>query len=315
MSSRSLQLIVTMAAIFLILFVFGISCGSSYDQPSRAAPRGIAGRATQENVRDTYRQLLEKMQNEGYDVSEAQALGEKAKRAIEQGNRPEAQRLLREAIAKLESLKSSGPKSQRDYQVKEKSSGKEMTFSISVGADKVRVIDTFPLDVANTSDNTLANFHVSELNGKGGKVVLNINFPVIVEEYPYSEFALKNNKAFGATESGLVKMRRDVQSRGAPRASSVSDQDSDLKQIFKIMSQAGIGLARDFQSYDTRRVEVEARKGEYDYSRSDFAVDACLAAAFDFVGRLGLHYGKMGQEGLPSDEAAYVAYIRKTVSR
>lgn len=319
MNARNLQLTMVVAVVLLALSVLSmsLSCSPSYGQgPRSREEQGPMRRRTgQEDPRETYRQLLQEAKSKGYDVSEAQALGERAKRAIEQRNRPEAQRLLGEAIAKLELLKSRDSKPQEDNKASEKFSAKEMIFSISVGADKVRVIDTFPLDVVNVSDNTLENFRVSEQSSKEGKVVLNINFPVIVEEYPYSDFSLKNNKAFGATESGLMKMRRQVQRRGPPRASSVSDQDSDLQRIFKIMSQAGLGLARDFQSYDTRRVEIEARKGEYDYSRSDFAVDACRAAGFDFVGRLGLHYGKMGQEGLPSDEAAYVAYIRKTVSR
>jgi len=319
MKPRHFQLIIIVAVVFFALFIFGISlsCSPSYAQGSRNREEGgpMRRRTGQEDPREKYRQLLQEAKSKGYDVSEAQALGERAKRAIEQRNRPEAQRLLGEAIAKLELLKSRDSKPQEDNKASEKFSAKEMKIPINIGADKVRVIDTFPLDVVNVSDNTLKNFRASEQSSKEGKVVLNINFPVLVEEYPYSDFSLKNNKAFGATESGLVKMRREVQRRGPPRASSVSDQDSDLQRIFKIMSQAGLGLARDFQSYDTRRVEIEARKGEYDYSRSDFAVDACRAGGFDFLGRLGLHYGKMGQEGPPSDEAAYVAYIRNTVSR
>jgi hypothetical protein len=208
-------------------------------------------------------------------------------------------KFLRETvIAKLRLYKNS------DLQTQTSSGVKGETFSININAIGARVIDTFPLNIVDISKNTLENFHISKINAKKGIIVLNINFPVIIEEYPYSDFLLKNNKAFGATESGLVNINHQIS----------DEQNFTLKLVFKIMSQAGIGIARDYQSYDTRREIITTLSGKYDYNLSDFAVNTVSDENFAFVGRIGVHK-KLNLEGPPINETEYISYIAETVGR
>ena len=306
---KKIHLFIIITAVFLSLFIFSANFCLSYAQPlgKRKVP-DKRDRIQKDNLLINFNQILIEMENKGYNVSEAQALSEQAEQAMKaRRNRREAHRLVTEAMAKLvDALRISNLKLVEDP--KANTTGRndnKKRISIQIEVGKVRIIDTFPLDVAKVSDNTLDNFLVSEVNVKNERVVLNINFPVIVEEYPYFDFILKHNKAFGATGSGQVKF--------ALKHLSDNELNSRMDKIFNMMSQTGIGVARDFQSYDTRRLEVEPQKGEYDFSRSDFAINSAINNDFDFIGRLGLHYGDVNKEGLPTDESAYIAYVRKTV--
>lgn len=305
MNSRNFQSILYLSLIFWVLFMFNISCPTSSAQGYRdlEASRQGGGKRVQDNLRERYRQLLGEMKSKGYDVSEASTLNEKAKRAAGEGNRQEARQLLEQAITKLKSLevgthRATQPPSDRE-------TGKTVQIKLSVNS-KVRVIETFPWDINTVSSNTLQNFHYSELEPKDGVVLLAINSPVIVQEYPYTDFKFQKNKAFGATESGQVNVALP----------GLSDDVLNSRQgtILSILSEAGIGLARDFKSYDTRRYEIESQKGVYDFSRSDFAVNVAIDKGIDFIGTLTPHR-RRGEGGLPEDEAAYVAYIKQTVER
>ena len=101
-------LILPIAAVFLVMLVSNTGCSTSYAQgrEDRGTRGDRGGRRTQGNLKERYIQLLREMEGKGYDVSEAQALGQRAKRAAREGNRQEARQLLEQAIAKLEALDS-----------------------------------------------------------------------------------------------------------------------------------------------------------------------------------------------------------------
>jgi hypothetical protein len=302
MNSRNFQSILSLSLIFWALFMFNISCHPSFAQGNRdleaSGQRG--GKRVQSNLRERYSQLLREMKSKGYDVSEAIALNEKAKRAAKEGNRQEARQFLEQAISKLESLEAGAIRAPQ--QSSDRETGKTVQIELPVKS-KVRVVETFPWDTNTVSSNTLKNFHYSELEPKDGVVLLSINAPVIVQEYPYTDFKFKNNKAFGATEAseGIIGL-------------STTEINSRLDTILKIISQAGIGLARDFRAFDTRRSNIEDGQGTYDFSRSDYAVNAAINNGIDFIGRLTPHRVRK-KGGPPEDESAYIDYIKKTVKR
>lgn len=261
--------------------------------------------------------LASEMTENGYDISNLLELQKKSKYARKKGNRQKARGLLHEAILELKNIKS------KDMQKTSKDRSKELksnqysvysaqkphslksktTVSIPISTEKVRVIDTFPLETDTISNNTLQNFRYYELNTVKGVLELNINFPVIVQEYPYTDFKFKNNKAFGATESseGILGL-------------SPGKINSRLDTILNIISKSGVGLARDFKAYDTRRPSIERQKGTYNFSRSDYAVNAAINNGIYFIGRLTPHHVRK-KGGPPEDESAYVDYIKKTVNR
>ncbi len=290
------------------LFLFNGVCGQAYARTGRGRriPHDHNQRNSGNNLVKKFQQLLKEMQDKGYDVSEAESLNQKARHLRRAGERQAARQLLKEAIAKLEALGSADAESTEDFKIKISPITKsKKSVSLAVAADKVRVIDAFPEDFVNVSANALKNFKVWEVSATNGKVGLEINSPVVVEEYPYSDFTLKQNKAFGATESGLAKI--------ALKRLTTQELNSQLERILGLISQAGVGLARDFQSYDTRRVEIESQKGKYDFSMADYAVDTAAKKGIDFVGRIGIHFGSIRKEGPPEDEAAYIAYVKQTV--
>lgn len=261
--------------------------------------------------------LASEMTENGYDISNLLELQKKSKYARKKGNRQKARGLLHEAILELKNIKS------KDMQKTSKDRSKELksnqysvysaqkphslksktTVSIPISTEKVRVIDTFPLETDTISNNTLQNFHYYERSAEDGAVVLKINFPVIVQEYPYSDLKFQNNKAFGATESseGIIGL-------------SPGKINSRLDTILDIISKSGAGLTRDFKAYDTRRSNIEHQKGTYDFSRSDYAVNAAVNNGIDFIGRLTLHHVRK-KGGPPEDESDYIDYIKKTVNR
>jgi len=307
MKARNFKAILTTALMLYALSMLGLSCDSSPAQGrrSRPAPRDRGNRRAQGNLRERYLQLLQEMKSKGYDVSQAEALNEQAMRAVRSGDREQARKLVAEAVAMLESLRNRGPQSPpKEPEASVYTFGEKKKLSIPVSAAKARMIETFPWNSDKISDNTLENFKVSELKAAKGQVVVEINYPVIIEEYPYSDMSLKHNARFGATGSGVIKRPNRP----------ASQLNSTVKKNFKMMAQSGIGLARDFQSYDTRREAVTTRRGQPDYSMSDFAVGVATDEGFDFIGRLGVHE-KMREEGPPKDEAAYIAYIKNTVTR
>lgn len=184
-------------------------------------------------------------------------------------------------------------------------SGKTVQIELPVKS-MVRVIKTFPWDTNTISSNTLQNFHYFELEPKDGVVVLNIDSPVIVEERPYSDFKFQKNKAFGSTESGQVNVKLP----------GLSDDvlNSRQRTIINMLSQSGVGLARDFYSYDSLRSETEPRKGVYDFSRFDYLVNTVREEGIECIGRITPH-SERRKGGLPEDETAYIAYINKTIKR
>ncbi len=291
-------------------FLFGCCYTQAYAQygENRKAPHDRSRRHSSRNLVKQFHQLLAEMKDKGYDVSEAEALNRKAKGLNRAGERQKALRVLKEAMAKLEALRSVAVKSAEDFKidVSPNNKGKE-SVSVSVAAAKARVIDAFPVDFVNVSEDVLKNFHSLEVNAKNGKLNLEINSPVVVEEYPYSDFRFKQNKAFGSTESGLTKIKL--------KQLSTKELNVRLERILSIMAQAGVGVARDFQSYDTRRVEIESEKGKYDFSMADYAVDTAAKKNIDFIGRIGIHFGNIKKDGMPDDEAAYIAYVKQTVKR
>jgi len=274
----------------------------------------IGSISTRENSIQKYRYLLREMEGKGYDVSRAKDLAKKSRQAKNQGDRRKARRLFKEAISALKSLEtgtSAVPSStvekenQTDMPV-ELSAG-AVKVTIPVNAEKVMVIDSFPSDTNEISRNVLENFHYYEQKAKEGTVVLDINSPVIVAAFPYPDFKLKNNKAFGSTESGQVNAA----------LSGLSDSsvlNSRQAMIIDLISQAGIGIARDFKSYDTYRFNIESQKGHYDFFFSDYAINLCMEKGIDFIGRITPHITRKGS-GLPEDESAYIAYIKQTVNR
>jgi hypothetical protein len=298
----------------LITLVFFILISVSFGEDV-IAPR--AEKAPVGHLRQEFKTLVSEMKNKGHDVSKAVELNRRARKVMKEGRRMEARMLLNEAILMLSNIKSKAEGGQNGAVIEPQktlavSGQKSQTIKVDIGAEKVRVIDTFPFDVNTVSNNILQNFRYYELNTvKGvfryyelntvkGVLELNINFPVIVQEYPYTDFKFKNNKAFGATESsGGIKCLSDISRQGV---------------ILNLISQAGIGLARDFRAYDTRRPNIEPRKGTYDFSRSDYAVNVAIDKGIDFIGRLTLHHIRK-KGGPPEDESAYVDYIKKTVKR
>lgn len=272
--------------LFLIITIFG-----SYAHCQNRSETLLSSEHTMRDLNAEFKTKANEMEKNGYDISKATELQKQSKKARENGNHRRARKLY------------STTSTQKPRSLESKT-----TVSIPIGSEKVRVIDIFPLETGTISNDTLKNFHYYELNAKDGIAVLNIYFPVIVQEYPYTDFKFKNNKAFGSTESG--------QSNVALRGSGLSDSELDSRQgkILNILAQAGIGLARDFKSYDTRRGVIETRKGANDFSRSDYAVNVAIDKGIDFIGRITPHR-KKGKGGLPEDESAYVAYIRETVGR
>lgn len=307
MKARDLKAIFTIALMLYALSMLGSSCDSSPVQGrrSRPAPRDMGNRRAQGNLRERYLRLVQEMRSKGYDVSQAEALNEQAMRAVRSGNREQARKFVAEAVVMLESLGRRGPQtSPKEPKASAYTFAEKKELSIAVSAAKARMIETFPSNADKISDNTLENFKVSELEADKGQIVVEINYPVIIEEYPYSDMSLKHNQAFGATGSGVIKRPNR----------SASQLNSVVKKNFKMMAQAGLGLARDFQSYDTRREIITTPRGQHDYSMSDFAVGVAIDEGFDFIGRVGVHE-KMREEGPPKDEAAYIAYIKSTVTR
>ena len=290
------------------LIFFILSC-VSFGENVKSTPR--TGKAPKGSLKREFKALVSEMKNEGHDVSEAEELDRQAGKAMKEGRRKEARALRNKAILSLRNIKSKDEGAQsgaghESPKILPASMPKSQTIKIDIGVEKVRVIDTFPFDVNTVSNNTLQNFRYYELNTEKGAVTLNISHPVILQEYPYSAFEFKNNKAFGATESG----------QGNYALKHMSDRELDSRQgkIFNILSQAGIGLARDFKSYDTRRAFIESQKGVYSFSHSDYAVNAAIDKRIDFIGRITPHRDRE-TVGLPEDEPAYIAYIKQTVGR
>ncbi len=303
MNLRNFKLIQYPALIFLTLCMFNTigRVSSAQDKKDRGTSHQRAGKSAKGNLSERFNQLIQEMKHKGHDVSEAEALRKKARHAAKGGNRQEARQLLEQAISKLESLES------EDYPAPKLSGNIETSKTVQIELpvkSKVRVIETFPRDTNTISGNVLQNFHYSEQESKDGVILLSINSPVIVQEYPYSDFKFQNNKAFGSTESG--------QSNKALRGLPDNELNSRQGIIFHLLSQSGLGVARDFKSYDTRRENIEHKKGVYNFSRSDYAVSTALSVGIDFIGRLNPHRDRE-KGGFPDDESAYVTYIKQTV--
>lgn len=289
----------------LITLVFFILIGVSFGEDVMA-PR--AEKAPVGRLRQEFKTLVSEMKNKGHDVSKAVELNRRARKVMKEGRRKEARMLLNEAILALRNIKSKADGGQSGDGLEPPKNIsvpmlKSQPIKIDIGVEKVRVIDTFPFDVGTVSNNTLQNFRYYELNTVKGVAIFNINFPVIVQEYPYSDLKFQNNKAFGATESseGIIGL-------------SPGKINSRLDTILDIISKSGAGLTRDFKAYDTRRSNIEHQKGTYDFSRSDYAVNAAVNNGIDFIGRLTLHHVRK-KGGPPEDESDYIDYIKKTVNR
>jgi hypothetical protein len=183
------------------------------------------------------------------------------------------------------------------------------TVILLTKAEKIRVIDTYPYDTLRNTRKALENFRIRELTPSSGKVKIEIDAPVIIEEYPYSGFVVKSNKAFGAQLAGQVN---PLLSRSQYRSSD--DFNRRQEKIFEILSLAGVGIARDFGSYDTRRFLVEPRKGFFQFSNTDFLTQIAHKHDIDIIARLSIH-DQPFKEGPPEDRNAYLNYIRKTVQR
>ncbi len=178
--------------------------------------------------------------------------------------------------------------------------------ALHLGAETARVTSLHPRSLAPLASNLLENFEPRLAAAPGGSLELDINGPVIVEEPPFSDLTLVNNPQFGATLAGQVD-------RALPNLTE-NELAARQRRILAMISQAGVGIARDFQSYDTRRWMVEPAPGQFDYGRSDKAVRDAADLHIIFIGRLGLHMGGPGApEGPPADEQAYLRYIASAV--
>ncbi len=189
----------------------------------------------------------------------------------------------------------------------------ETTITVPVSSCRVRKISVIP-DLNSLSVNTnnvLENFQTQELNCRDKKTIqVRTSVPLLLEEYPFSQFKAKTNHMFGAQLAGQAN-------RTLPKSVYPTKIELNKRQetIFRIMSLSGVGIARDFFSYGTRRFIIEKKKGKYNFSGSDFLTELSRKYNIDLIGRLSLHYGDPRKQGQPEDMASYLAYVEAVAER
>ena len=261
-----------------------------------------------------YTRALALRQSQQCDLTEPLRLRSLADQAFRMGFKQQAHIYLTQAIQLLEEMRAcpgtapvGGPQTRGGWPDRKQSvqTNPCRTLELAVPSDRVRVIQTIPGKVAPPSDDVLAHFTVMEQAVEDGRVTFSVCAPLLVEAAPFSPMTFTQNKAIGATAAGQV----------LPALSELSPQEQDAREskILDYIAQAGVGIARDFQSYGTRRFIIEPRLGSYDFAHADMAVKAANAWGIDYIGRISPHYGDIRKEGPPADESAYLAYVRKLV--
>ncbi len=199
-----------------------------------------------------------------------------------------------------------------NYCSSEDLSRQKKSIDIPVGACKVRKIGVLPgsvTEIENTR-NSLAHFHVEEMNCDNNTIHVEDKYPVVIEEYPFSSFLVSPNARFGAQLVGQANRFLSTDKYPTDR-----ELNKRQEEIFRLLSLAGVGIARDLMSYGTRRFIIEKEKGKYDFAYSDFLAELSNKYGIELIGRLSPHYGHPGKSGLPQDIEAYMAYVRAVVER
>lgn len=187
--------------------MFNISCPPSSAQGDRdlETSREGDGKRVQGDLREKYRQLLQEMKNKGYDVSEASALNEKARRAAREGNRQEMRQLLEQAIAKLESLEAGTHRAANN-----EGTLKSRIIEIPMGVKEVHVTKTVP-DYESGRDikDYHSAFKTEKISVRNGKLSIKLtSLPVFIEPADRTSKNVSLNSAdspFGVAFAGFVK--------------------------------------------------------------------------------------------------------------
>jgi hypothetical protein len=311
MRSRTFQLIFSLLVIFVFLAMVSISYSLSYAQSDGGRrvldDRGKTGQRV--NAVQRYNQLLQEMKNKGYDVSEAMKLDEKARIEMNQGNRREARRLLREAIATLEALETG-----TSY-ITPSCGGKETgrVIEIPVSSSKVYVTEAVPSPESGKKIKDYNGAFVTRtVSAQGGMVSLILTgTPVYIEEQPKADRGSSlglEDSPFGISIAGFCK-----------------EYDSAMRYMkdvgagwVRFLGKRG-GLVWDF---------VEVEKGSYDWSASDdlyayaqshglnimvnvYPINSWDQPEIEVVS----HRIKRRPGRYPSDMDSYLKFVRKSVER
>jgi hypothetical protein len=174
----------------------------------RSEPHYRGKRAGRVKLPQRYHQLLEEMKNKGYDVSEAMKLDERAKSEMRQGNRQEARRLLREAIATLEALETGT--SHRPLSSEDKYTGKTRVVELPVSSPKIYVTEAVPSPESGKEiEKHHGAFETRTVAAQGGKLSIELTgTPVIIEEQvkiDRERSSRSKDSPFGITFTGFLK--------------------------------------------------------------------------------------------------------------
>lgn len=319
MSSRKWPLILSMSFASLALSVFGINCETSdaQDHGNRRAPQGRDTRRAQGNLRERYIQLLKEMKNKGYDVSEAQALGERAKRAAREGNRPQARQLLEQAVAKLESLDTGAPHTPR--LPAEEEVAKPIPVELSVDSSRVYVTEAVPSATSGKEIKDYESaFETVTVSAKDGAIRLELtSTPVFIEEKNELEDKPSDScsvdSPFGIATAGFLSNR-------------------DYRASLKIMKEVGATYVKFMNHPEWGALvwdAVEPEKGRFDWSKTDRRYLAAKELGLDIIANLvpicrwdaphikkeDVRYVQKMPGHYPNDINEYLKFIRKAAER
>lgn len=261
----------------------------------------------------------------GENYHRAIDLGTNAVRIGRNGECAQAVDLLQTAIASLDSLPGTAaatprsmPANLADYSPPSQYSpamdavappsaaGSTSVRQVSITSAEARVTPVVPSDTETLANAVNANFDSQIMTSNNGVIALTHAHAVLIEEAPWLDFQSRPNPQFGATHSGLARIQMPGLSRDA--------LDSDQRKVMGLLAKAGVGIARDFYTYDALRFVVQGESGSYDFSWFDFTVATAKELGIEVIGRITLHKNP-SETGMPRDWGAYTDYVTAVLKR
>ncbi len=178
--------------------------------------------------------------------------------------------------------------------------------TISVISPEARVTSLVPVNTQSLDNQVITNFDSKMMPTQNGALPLQFQHALMIEEPPLRTLQSRPNPQFGSTHSGLSS----IQLRGMPR----HEIDSNQLKVMELLAKAGVGIARDFYSYDALRFIVQSRPEAYDFSWFDFTVQNAQRLGIEVIGRITLHSDPWAA-GMPQDWKSYAAYVKTVLTR
>ncbi|MCK4788622.1 MAG: hypothetical protein KAV87_33075 [Desulfobacteraceae bacterium] len=301
-----------------LMLCFILLLGSSCNGNHAAQSSQVFAREEGQQVRDKkirFRALLEQKRSQGIDVSEAEALGDAAGRAMRHGNTDKALHRLDRAMKLLERMEP-GEKAHQDAiilleagVVPERTGAdpagqrEPIPVEISVGSPSVQVIAAVPdVDSGIKVSSLEAAFQASQLPAEKGKVTVQVGTtPVIIREI------IEPGPAAALAAAGKKELPFGIH---------------DIDQFDDRLLDLGIGWIRYPAKGSMVWDIIEPERGVFDWTLSDAALNEARRNGMHMLVNVisfnrwdqGRGRGR-GSRKLPKDLAAYKAFLEKAVRR